>query len=53
MNVMCLGSRVIGEALARELVGAFVRAEFQPEERFLRRLGKVDQLEAENRPAQQ
>ena len=52
MNVMCLGSRIIGEALARELVGAFVRAEFQPEERFLRRLGKVDQLEAEGRPAQ-
>jgi ribose 5-phosphate isomerase RpiB len=29
MNVMCLGSRIIGEALARELVGAFVGAEFQ------------------------
>lgn len=47
MNVMCLGSRIIGEALARELVGAFVRAEFQHEERFQRRVNKIDQLEAE------
>jgi ribose 5-phosphate isomerase B len=47
MNVMCLGSRIIGEALARELVKAFVGAEFQQEERFLRRVQKIDQLEAE------
>ena len=47
MNVMCLGSRIIGEALARELVKAFVAAEFQHEERFLRRVGKIDKLEAE------
>lgn len=47
MNVMCLGSRIIGEALARELVGAFAAAEFQHEDRFLRRVGKIDQLEAQ------
>lgn len=47
MNVMCLGSRIIGEALARELVQAFARAEFQNEERFERRLNKIDKLEAE------
>jgi ribose 5-phosphate isomerase B len=47
MNVMCLGSRVIGEALARELVRAFVQAQFQQEERFIRRLGKINRLEAE------
>jgi ribose 5-phosphate isomerase B len=47
MNVMCLGSRIIGEALARELVRAFVQAELQTEERFLRRIGKIDKLEAE------
>jgi ribose 5-phosphate isomerase B len=46
MNVICLGARIIGEALARELVQAFVRAEFQQEERFLRRVKKIDQLEA-------
>ena len=47
MNVMCLGSRIIGEALARELVKSFVAAEFQHEDRFLRRVGKIDKLEAE------
>jgi ribose 5-phosphate isomerase B len=47
MNVMCLGSRIIGEALARELVQAFARAEFQQQERFLRRVNKIDKLEAE------
>lgn len=45
MNVLCLGSRVIGEEVARELVRAFVGAVFQQEERFLRRLGKIEALE--------
>jgi ribose 5-phosphate isomerase B len=47
MNVMCLGSRVIGEEVARELVRAFVQAHFQQEERFIRRLDKINRLEAE------
>jgi len=46
MNVLCLGSRVIGEALARELVRAFMAAEFQQEERFIRRRNKVEAFEA-------
>ena len=46
MNVMCLGSRIIGEALARELVRAFAGAEFQQETRFLRRVDKITALEA-------
>lgn len=45
MNVMCLGGRIVGEALVRELVRAFAGAEFQQEERFLRRLDKLEQLE--------
>jgi ribose 5-phosphate isomerase B len=45
MNVLCLGSRVIGDELARELVRAFVQAEFQREERFLRRMEKIGALE--------
>lgn len=48
MNVMCLGSRVIGEEVARELVRAFAHAHFQQEERFVRRLEKINRLEAEN-----
>ena len=47
MNVMCLGSRVIGFALARELVHAFLNAEFKGVERFLRRLEKVTAIEKE------
>lgn len=44
MNVMCLGGRIVGDALIRELVRAFAAAEFQQEERFLRRLNKLEQL---------
>ena len=47
MNVMCLGSRVIGQALARELVEAFLHAEFKSVERFIRRLNKIAAIENE------
>jgi RpiB/LacA/LacB family sugar-phosphate isomerase len=46
MNVLVLGGRVIGEALARELVGAFVGATQSQEERHLRRLAKIEAIEA-------
>jgi ribose 5-phosphate isomerase B len=46
MNVLVLGGRVIGSALAQELVDAFLGAEFTGEERHCRRLEKVDALEA-------
>jgi ribose 5-phosphate isomerase B len=45
MNVLCLGSRVVGDAVARELVAAFIKAEFQAEDRFKRRLSKVEAME--------
>jgi ribose 5-phosphate isomerase B len=45
MNVLCLGARIVGPALARELVQAFLEARFSGEERHLRRLGKVRALE--------
>lgn len=45
MNVLCLGSRVIGAALALELVHAFLSAKFSGEERHVRRLAKVQQIE--------
>lgn len=50
MNVLSLGARVIGPALAMELVAAFLRAEFSGAERHRRRLAKVAALE---RPGQQ
>lgn len=46
MNVLCLGSRVIGPALAEELVEAFLGAQFQSQtERYVRRHDKVRALE--------
>lgn len=45
VNVLCLGSRVIGQNVADELVRAFVSAEFSHEERHVRRLNKVKALE--------
>ena len=46
-NVLCLGARVIGPAIAAELVTAFAGAEFSGEERHVRRLGKVMTMERE------
>ena len=46
MNVLCLGARIVGSELASELVGAFTSARFTGEERHLRRLGKVLEIEA-------
>src|SRR5438105_14390453 len=45
MNVLVLGARVIGSALALELVRGFVAARFSGEERHLRRLAKVNALD--------
>ena len=51
MNVLCLGSLVVGEELARELLGAFLQACFSNEERHVRRLKKVQALEAGTLPS--
>jgi ribose 5-phosphate isomerase B len=45
MNVLCMGARVTGPALASEIVRAFLGASFTHEERFVRRLNKVLALE--------
>ena len=47
MNVLCLGARIIGEEVAVELVQAFVKAQFTREERHVRRLNKLLQIEQE------
>ncbi|HEX8156569.1 MAG TPA: RpiB/LacA/LacB family sugar-phosphate isomerase [Solirubrobacteraceae bacterium] len=46
-NVLCLGARVIGPAIAGELTAAFCAAQFSGEERHVRRLGKVSTMERE------
>ena len=49
MNVICLGSLVVGYAQAWELVRAFLSASFSGAERHRRRLAKVTALEKNNR----
>ena len=48
MNVICLGEKVIGSALAWDLVEAFLDARFSGAPRHLRRLAKVKALESQN-----
>jgi ribose 5-phosphate isomerase B len=45
MNVLCLGSEVIGGELAADLVRAFLRAEFDGGERYVNRLKKIEEME--------
>ncbi|HEY0867569.1 MAG TPA: ribose 5-phosphate isomerase B [Fimbriimonas sp.] len=45
VNVLVLGSRIIGPALASEVLASFLEAEFSGEERHVRRLNKVLQIE--------
>jgi ribose 5-phosphate isomerase B len=50
MNVICLGARVIGRALAWDLIQTFLNACFKGSERFRRRLEKVAVLEKKENP---
>ncbi len=45
VNILCLGTRVVGPALVDELVAAFAAARFTGEERHRRRLAKIQALE--------
>jgi ribose 5-phosphate isomerase B len=45
MNLLCLGGQIVGEALARDLVHAFLNARFTGEERHRRRLAKITALQ--------
>ncbi|MDP8911340.1 MAG: RpiB/LacA/LacB family sugar-phosphate isomerase [Actinomycetota bacterium] len=47
MNVLCLGSEVVGPSLAADLIRAFVGARFDGGERYVRRLEKVAAMERE------
>lgn len=52
MNVLCLGSEVVGPSLARELVTAFLEARFNGGERYVTRLLKVAAMEKEMKDGQ-
>jgi ribose 5-phosphate isomerase B len=45
MNVLCLGSEIVGGELAAELVRSFLGARFLGEERYVRRLKKIEAME--------
>ncbi len=45
MNVLCLGSEVVGTELASELVRAFLAARFDGGDRYTRRLAKIEEME--------
>jgi ribose 5-phosphate isomerase B len=47
MNVLCIGSGVVGEDLTDELIAAFLAAEFDGAERYRRRLEKIEAIERE------
>ncbi len=48
INILCLGSRIIGQSLAQELSAAFIKAKFSGERRHKKRLDKIEKLEREN-----
>lgn len=47
MNVLCLGSEVVGAELAADLTRAFLQARFDGGERYVRRLEKIEEMERE------
>jgi len=47
MNVLCLGSRIIGPELAKEVIKSFLVARFSGEERHVRRVRKIRKIEGE------
>jgi ribose 5-phosphate isomerase B len=47
VNVLCLGGRVVGPALAVDIITAYLAAQFTGEDRHKRRLAKIDGIERE------
>lgn len=45
VNVLCIGAQIVGPWLARDLVTAFLNAEFEPTEDFVRRVEKLNEME--------
>jgi len=45
MNVLCLGSEVVGPSLTRDLIDTFLAARFDGGERYVRRLKKIEDME--------
>ena len=48
LNILCIGGRTVGPGVAWDLVQTFLAAEFSQAERHLRRLGKIERMEAQS-----
>ena len=47
VNVMCIGAQIVGPWLAKDLIAAFLAAEFSTDEDFRRRVAKLHEMDAE------
>jgi ribose 5-phosphate isomerase B len=47
VNIMCIGAQIVGPWLAKDLITAFLNAEFSTDEEFRRRVAKLHQMDAE------
>ena len=47
VNVMCIGAQIVGAWLAKDLISAYLEAEFSTEEDFRRRVEKLHQMDSE------
>jgi ribose 5-phosphate isomerase B len=47
INILCLGERVVGHELAKEIVKVWLSSSFSGAERHIRRLSKIDKIEKE------
>ena len=45
MNLLCLGGRITGESVAKEIVTAFLAARFSGQEKYVRRIDKIREME--------
>jgi len=48
MNVLCLGSGIVGPSLAEDIILAFLNAKLKTDERYRRRLDKIRKIEEQN-----
>jgi ribose 5-phosphate isomerase B len=46
VNVMCIGAQIVGAWLARDLIAAYLTAQFSTEEEFRRRVAKLAEMDA-------
>ena len=47
VNVMCIGAQIVGAWLARDLISAYLAAEFSTDEDFRRRVAKLHEMDAQ------